>query len=153
MSRNNQILQGDEALAVLQRLTNDNLDLAEVINGLGTALLNLEGVGLRDGRDRKSRTYDLAFVRPRNPVSRQGTFATFITPTHTGKWNPPSPEGQLRVEARFNPKRPLPEVKWLKKKDFSAQGGGGWHCCCIDGQNPTVCELLAEMQMAFGSFP
>ena len=137
----------------LGALANNNHKLAPIISELGGAILGLEGVGLRDGQEGKPRPYDVAFVRPSSESSRQLAFATFITPTHTGTWNTSNPEGQLCVEARFNPKRPFPELEWLKTKDFKAQGGGGWHCCCIDGQRPTISELFADVRMAFSSFP
>lgn len=152
MSRTKPILHGDKALAALVTLANNNPELASVITELGEAILGLEGVGLRDGQEGRPRPYDVAFIRPSSESSRQLAFATFITPTHKGTWNTPNPEGQLCVEARFNPKRPLPELEWLKMKSFKAQGGGGWHCCCTDGQDPAISDLFAEVQMAFDSF-
>ena len=72
------IFHGNETHTVLDRLGQDNPDLADVILDLGNRILNLPFVGLRDTNS----TYDASFV-----IDPKPTIATFITPTYQGGFN------------------------------------------------------------------
>lgn len=69
-------LHGDEALAAFQRLAVENPELSDVILELGTRILDLDGVGIRD----RTLTYDISFVFRK-------AFASFVTPSYQGTIN------------------------------------------------------------------
>ena len=142
----------EEALDAIARLADENRNLHEVIVGLGQRILNIPGVGLRQ----RTRTYDIAFVRPRSPRipgSRSKAFATFITPSHQGAWTPAPPRNRLFVGVRVNPDVQVEDPRGLlQTRDFANQGGGGWHDVYVYEDEPDIDATLDIVAQAYDSF-
>ncbi len=116
---------GANAVAVIERLAKnkENIDVADVIRDLGRKILSLDGVGLRG----PIKTYDIAFVGRK-------AFASFIAPSHQGKWTPSSPN-ILRVGVLI----PIGGIQdsrgVLRARDFDRQG---WHDVYVDRDRSNV---------------
>ena len=142
----------EEAINAIARLANENPNLHEVITDLGHRILNLPGVGLRQ----RTRTYDIAFVRPRSPRiprSRSKAFATFIAPSHQGTWTTAPPRDRLFVGVRVNPGVQVGDPGGLlQTRDFTNQGGGGWHDVYVYEDGSDIDATLDIVAQAHDSF-
>lgn len=145
------VLTGVEAIAALEHLATENPELAPAINELGQRILELpEVVGLR--WDRESITYNVAFVSARG---RRRAFATFTTPSYRGTWkqNEVPLMGTLLVEVRVNPTNAITDdSNWLQPKQFSDQGGGGWHNGYIHAGSRELEDAFNVIEQAYLSW-
>lgn len=117
---------GDEATTAVVRLANRNPTIAAIVDGLGRRILGLPGVCLRvDG----ARTYDLAFVRPRNPLqprSRDKAFVSFNSPTFGGRWMP-AQQDSLRVGVMIDRAQLFQDPLIERRGPRQPQAPGVWH--------------------------
>ena len=146
------VIFDDEAMGALAELAEENPDLAEVVTDIGRRILNLPGVGLRES----TRTYDIAFVRPRSPGiprSRRKAFATFITPSSEGVWTPPPQQHTLLMGVKINPGTGIEDTQgMLRTRAFPAQGGGGWHDVHVAEDGSDSNAAIVIVARAYDSF-
>ena len=149
------VLVEEEAVAALERLAELNPNLSDLIVNLGRRILELPCEGLREQTGDRQRTYNIAFVRPRSPRSRQKAFASFIAPSYHGTWPPHSPPGTLCVGVKFNPDL-RDEIQdrrgLLRSRSLPQQGGGGWRTICLDEDGAYSDEAFDLVGQAYHSF-
>ena len=97
-------IHGYAAKAAVEAFALDHPHLAHHIRELGVAFLP-RGIGLRDGRNAASNTYDLSFVNRRH---------SFASLTATPKKHNAATEGRLQVSVRYQGEVDLQvfELKW-----------------------------------------
>ena len=104
------VLTGDESTLIVTQLASLNHQLSGMIEVLGVEILQLPGVGLRNGLDGASETYDIAFVRSNPSLA----FATFKAPSFSGTWRLGEQfPGRLTVEVRFRGEPSADSHSWL----------------------------------------
>ena len=106
------IKSGRDAQKAVKGLAHDYPKLANTIQGLGVAFLHM-GVGLRDGRNGASKTYDLSFV---------DNGRSFATLTATPGKKDRATRGRLRVQVRYHGKTKLHGFQRISKTDSAH-----WH--------------------------
>lgn len=107
-------IHGDAATAAVNALALDHPHLAHHIRELGTAFLR-RGMGLRDGRNGASNTYDLSFVN-----SHHSFACLTATP---GKHNDAT-EGRLQVQVRYQGDV---DLRVFEIKSMPSEVARGWH--------------------------
>ncbi len=114
------ILRGGETMPVIKQLAALNPELSGLIEALGAEILQMPGVGLRNGLAGASDTYDIAFVRSSPSLA----FATFKAPSFSGTWRLGEQfADRLTVEVRFNGALIADSHSWLDQ----AWERNGWH--------------------------
>lgn len=129
------IIQGDEAAAVIEGLALDHPHLAHHIRELGTAFLR-KAVGLRDGRNGASKTYDLSFIN-----SRHSFACLTATP---GKYDNAT-QGRLQVQIRYPGDL---ELQVFKLKSTASEIARGWHVAQLAGSDD-ITPLQRNLLIAF----
>ncbi len=114
------IIHGDAAAAAIEGLALDHPHLAHHIRDLGTAFLR-KAVGLRDGRNGVSKTYDLSFI------NRRHSFAC-LTAT-PGKYDNAT-EGRLQVQISYQGDL---ELQVFQLKSTASEIERGWHATQLAG--------------------
>ncbi len=112
------IKRDGNALKAVEGFARDYPHLAEKIKELGAVFLHM-GVGLRDGRNGASKTYDLSFVDNRR---------SFATLTATPGKKDRATKGRLRVQVRYQGKTKLQEFQRISKTDKAR-----WHATQLAG--------------------
>jgi len=107
-------INGDAATAAVEALVLDHPHLAHHIRELGAAFLRC-GVGLRDGRNGASRTYDLSFVNSRH---------SFASLTVTPRKYDDATKGRLQVQVRYQGDLHL---RVFERKSMPSEVERGWH--------------------------
>ena len=128
-------IQGDDAIEAFDAFARDHPRLANHIQELGNVLLG-NAVGIRDGSNGASKTYDLSFVNHRH------AFAS-LTAT-LGKHDSPR-KGRLSVQVRYQGGA---DLQIFKLKSRSSEISSGWHSAQIapDGDTaPLVNELATAL--------
>ncbi len=154
--RAGRVLRDGEAIAALERLAELNPSLSELIGNLGRRILDLPCEGLREQTGAQQRTYNIAFVRPRSPRSRQKAFAAFTAPSYQGSWPPHCPPGALCVGIKFNPDLDIDEIQdphnLLRTRSLLQQGGGGWRTIYLDEDGTYSDAVFDLVEQAYQSF-
>ncbi len=114
------IIHGNAAAAAIEGLALEHPQLANHIRDLGTAFLR-KAVGLRDGRNGASKTYDLSFIN-----SRHSFACLTATP---GKYDNAT-EGRLQVQVRYQGDL---ELQVFKLKSTASEIARGWHATQVAG--------------------
>ena len=139
------VLAGDEAMSVVKQLAKMNPGLSAVIDALGKEILQLPGVGLRNGLAGASRTYEIAFVRSNPSLA----FATFKAPSYCGKWMPGEQYAdRLSVEVRFRGVPPPNSDGWLHGRTF---GGDEWHTGHVKEDGSMLGVAIERVKEAYHS--
>ena len=138
------VLTGDESMLVVTQLASLNHELSGMIEVLGAEILRLPGVGLRNGLDGASKTYDIAFVRSNPSLA----FATFKAPSFSGTWRlgKQFPD-HLTVEVRFGGELSADSHSWLDR----TWEGDGWYVGHVK-ELAQKAEVLETIEVAHRSF-
>ena len=107
-------IRGDAATAAIEALARDYPRLARHIRELGAAFLR-RAVGLRDGRNGASATYDLSFVNGRH---------SFACLTATPRKHDSATEGRLQVQVRY---QGAADLHVFELKSMPGEAARGWH--------------------------
>lgn len=108
------IIRTDAATDAVERLARDHAHLAHHIRELATLFLG-RAVGLRDGSNAASCTYDLSFV---------GTQHSFACLTATPGKHDNATNGRLQVQVRYQGDR---ELTCFELKARTREVADGWH--------------------------
>lgn len=125
------IIRGDTAATAIEGFARDHAHLGHHIRELGSLFLRRSN-GLRDGRNRASRTYDLSFVND------NGAFAALTA--EPGKHNNAT-EGRLHVDLRQQSDHKLQAFK-LKRRGSEIERG--WHTTQL-AAGEDIAPLLADV--------
>ena len=129
------IIRGDDATAAIDGLALDHPHLAHHIRELGAAFLR-QGVGLRDGRNGTSKTYDLSFINSRH------SFACLTA--KPGKFDGAT-KGQLQIQVRY---QGHVELKVFRLKSTPSEVKQGWHETRLAGTDD-IGPLHDDLLIAF----
>ncbi|MDE0002017.1 MAG: hypothetical protein OXQ29_04935 [Rhodospirillaceae bacterium] len=129
------IIDGDDAIAAIEALALDHPHLSQHIRQLGNVLLR-RAVGLRDGRDGASKTYDLSFI------NSQHSFACL---TATPKKFDDATKGRLQVQVRY---QGGVQLKVFELKSIPSAVHQGWHATQLAEDEDTA-PLLEDLLIAF----
>lgn len=138
------VLRGGEAMPVIKQLAALNPELSGLIEALGAEILQMPGVGLRNGLAGASKTYDIAFVRSSPSLA----FATFKAPSFSGTWRLGEQfADRLTVEVKFNGELIADFHSWLDQ----AWEGNGWRVGHIKmlAQRANVLETIKAAHRSF----
>ena len=129
------IINGDAATAAIEALALDHLRLSHHIRQLGSVFLS-RGVGLRDGRNGASKTYDLSFINSRYSFAcMTATARKFDDPT----------KGRLQVQVRYQGGLKL---KVFKLKSMPSAVAQGWLATQLADADD-ITPLLEDLMIAF----
>ena len=138
------VLTGNESMLIVTQLASLNPELSSMIEVLGAEILLLPGVGLRNGLDGASETYDIAFVRSKPSLA----FATFKAPSFSGTWRlgEQFPD-RLTVEVRFRGELSADSHSWLDR----AWERNGWYVGHVKelAQKAEVLETIGAAHHSF----
>ena len=142
------IMRGGQTMPVIKQLAALNPELSSLIEALGAEILQIPGVGLRNGLANASRTYDIAFVRSSPSTRRSLAFATFKAPSFSGTWRLGEQfADRLTVEVKFNGELVADSHSWLDP----AWEGNGWRVGHIKMLSQRV-KVLETIRAAHRSF-
>ena len=119
-------IHGEAATAAIEAFALNHPHLAHHIRQLGAAFLR-RGVGLRDGRNGASNTYDSSFVNRRH---------SFACLSATPRKHDDATKGQLQVQVRYQGNAEL-QVFQLKSTP-SSEVARGWHSTQLAGGEDTT---------------
>lgn len=129
-----EIVQRADAIAAIEGLAREHPHLANHIRELAEAFRR-KAIGLRDGRNGRSKTYDLSFVNERH------SFAT-LTAT-AGKYDAAT-KRRLQVQVRCQGDA---DFRVLKLKSRNSEAARGWHSAQLAGGDD-IGPLLEDLRIA-----
>ena len=129
-----EIVQRANAVAAIEGFTRDHPHLANHIRALAEAF-RCKAIGLRDGCNGRSKTYDLSFVNDRH---------SFATLTATAGKHDAATERRLQVQVRYQGDA---DFRVLKLKSRTSEAVQGWHSAQLAGGDH-LGPLLEDLRIA-----
>lgn len=130
-----EIVQRADAIAAIEGLARDHPHLANHIRKLGEGFFRRKAIGLRDGRNGTSKTYDLSFVNDRH---------SFATLTATAGKHDAATKRRLQVQVRYQGDA---DFRVLKLKSRTSEAVRGWHSAQLAGGDD-IGPLLEDLRVA-----
>ena len=126
-----EIVQRADAIAAIEGLARDHPHLANHIRELAEAFRR-KAIGLRDGHNGRSKTYDLSFVNDRR---------SFATLTATAGKHDAATKRRLQVQVRYQGNA---DFRVLKLKSRTSEAVRGWHSAQLAGDGD-IGPLLEDL--------